>query len=68
MVVKEKVAKVFSDKGEKLFQVLLFADDFLAAGNLETVLSWVKALVKEGPKYSYYPELSKSVLVVKEGN
>ena len=61
-MVKEKVAEVFSDKGKKLFQVL-FADDSSAAGKLETVLAWVKALVKEG----YYPEPSKSVLVVKEG-
>ena len=66
VVVKEKVAEVFNDKGEKLFQVL-FADDSSAAGKLETVLAWVKALVKEGPKYGYYPEPSKSVLVVKEG-
>ena len=60
--MKEKVAEVFSDKGDKLFQVL-FADDSSEAGKLETVLAWVKALVKEGPKYGYYPELSKSVLV-----
>ena len=48
VVVKEKVAEVFSDKGEKLFQVL-FADDSLSAGKLKTVLAWVKALVKEAP-------------------
>ena len=66
VVVKEKTAEVFSDKGEKLFQVL-FADDYSAAGKLETVLAWAEALVEEGPKYGYYPEPSKSVLVVKEG-
>jgi len=48
VVVKEKVAEVFSSKSEKLFQVL-FVDDSSAAGKLKTVLAWVKALVKEGP-------------------
>jgi len=38
VVVKEKFAKVFSHKGEEIFQVL-FADDYLAAGKLETVLA-----------------------------
>ena len=66
VVVKENDAEVFSDKSEKLFQVL-FADDSSAAGKLETVLAWVRALVEEGPKYGYYPEPPKSVSVVKEG-
>jgi hypothetical protein len=66
VVVKEKVAEVFSATGEKLFEVV-FADDASAAGKLEVVLAWVQALMEEGPKYGYHPEPSKSVLVVKAG-
>ena len=32
--------------------------------NLESILEWLQLLVKEGPKYGYYPSPEKSYLVV----
>ena len=41
-----------------------YADDSAFAGTLENVKEWFEKLLEKGPMYAYYPEPSKSVLVV----
>ena len=43
-----------------------FADDSACVGSSESVKDWFLELKSEGPKYGYFPESSKSVLVVDE--
>ena len=42
-----------------------YADDIAAGGTLENLLEWWKAICELGPLFGYYPEESKSWLVVK---
>ena len=42
-----------------------YADDFSAAGSIENLMYWWETLCKLGPKFGYYPEASKSWLIVK---
>ena len=41
-----------------------YADDSACVGRLENVKEWFEKLLQKGPRFGYYPELSKSVLVV----
>ena len=41
------------------------ADDFSAAGNLQNLRRWWSVLTEIGPKFSYYPEPTKTWLVAK---
>ena len=42
-----------------------YTDDFSAAGTVENLMYWWETLYKLGPKFEYYPEASKSWLIVK---
>jgi hypothetical protein len=43
-----------------------YADDSGSIGELRNVYLWLQHLVKEGPKYGYFPEPDKSYLIIKE--
>ena len=43
-----------------------FADDATASGNLEAIGRWWDTLMQIGPCYGYYPQPTKSWLIVKE--
>ena len=42
-----------------------FADDSAACGKLQTIKSWWDQICHLGPAYGYYPNASKTVLIVK---
>ncbi len=43
-----------------------YADDSAAIGHIDNICNWWKTLVKEGPQYGYFPNPTKTWLVVKE--
>ena len=45
--------------------VMAYADDFSAAGNLKDLRRWWGVLTEIGPKFGYYPKPTKTWLVVK---
>jgi hypothetical protein len=51
----------------KLYQSW-YADDASAAGTLKLIKEFFEELVQVGPKYGYFPEPSKSILVVSSNN
>ena len=42
-----------------------FADDFAGAGTIFSIREWWNPIVENGPKFGYYPNASKSWLLVK---
>ena len=45
-----------------------FADDSSAVGKLKDIRKWWQTLSETGPKYGYYPEPSKSILIIKDAS
>ena len=45
--------------------MVVFADDFSAAGKLRSLLQWWIALLEIGQKFVYFPEPTKSWLITK---
>ena len=46
---------------------ILFADDATAGGKLNNLREWWDCLINIGPEYGYFPNASKTWLIVKEG-
>ena len=53
------------DPATENFKQAWFADDASAAGKLMGILKWWKKLVDIGPRYGYFPNPNKCVLIVK---
>mmetsp|Transcript_9557 Transcript_9557/g.12507 ORF Transcript_9557/g.12507 Transcript_9557/m.12507 type:complete len:221 (-) Transcript_9557:779-1441(-) len=51
---------------EKFIQIW-YADDSSCGGRIKAVREWMEKLIKLGPKYGYFPEPSKCIVVMKEG-
>ena len=49
-------------------QMVAFADDLTAATTIRGLFQWWKCLIEIGPRYGYYPEPTKSYLIVKNGD
>ena len=47
-------------------EMLAYADDFTAGGTIESLKYWWDTLCKLGPKFGYYPQASKTWLIVKD--
>ena len=45
-----------------------YADDAAATGKFQQIKDFVMELMEKGPKYGYYPEPEKSILVVHPSN
>ena len=49
----------------KLIQQVWYADDGSAGGSLSNLLDWWHQLTDLGPKFGYYPNTRKSILLIK---
>ena len=56
---------ILSNEYSANVNVMAYADDFSAAGNLKDLRRWYSVLTEIGPKFGYYPEPTKTWLVVK---
>ena len=45
-----------------------YADDASCTGTIEELLKWWNLLCEQGPKYGYYPNSTKTVLILKHKN
>jgi hypothetical protein len=53
-------------EGKSLSQQIWYADDAAAGDTLERLRKWFDFLLLRGPKYGYFPQPKKCILVVKE--
>ena len=56
----------FTNKTDSTIKTAAYADDITIAGELVQLKYWWNRLCGLGPKFGYYPEASKSWLIMKE--
>ena len=56
---------MLSNEYSVIVNVMDYADDFSAAGNLQDLTKWWSALTEIGPKFGFYPESAKTWLAIK---
>ena len=61
------LSKLLKEKEKDLLQVW-YADDAKATGNFDKITNYFKILCEEGPKYGYFPEPTKSILITSNKN
>ena len=61
------IMEITANAPKESSKVAAYADDFTAAVTVESLKSWWDVLCQLGPKFGYYPEPSKSWLIVNKG-
>ena len=60
------VLEITSNSSDDVAKMVAYADDFTAGGTIESLKYWWDTLCKLGPKFGYYPQASKTWLIVKD--
>ena len=56
---------ILSNEYIVIVNIMPYADDFSAAGNLQDQTKWGSALTEIGPKFVFYPKTAKTWLLFK---
>ena len=59
------IMEIMSTSPNNTSKMVAYADDFTAAGTVKDLKYWWETLCELGPKFGYYPEASKTWLIVK---
>ena len=59
------ILEINNTKTNSEAKMVPYADDFFVAGSISSLKNWWDTLCKLGPKFSYFPEHTKSWLIVK---
>ena len=60
------ILEITSNSFDDVAKLVAYADDFTAGGTIESLKYWFDTLCKHGPKFGYYPQASKTWLIVKD--
>ena len=59
------IMEIMSTSPDNNSKMVVYADDFTAGGTAKDLKYWWETLCEHGPKFGYYPEASKTWLIVK---
>ena len=59
------IIEIMSVSPDNTSKMVAYADDFTAGGTVKDLKYWREKLCELGPKFGYYPEASKTRLIVK---
>jgi hypothetical protein len=60
------IVEIMKERQNNTSKMAAYADDLAAAGNIDDIKFFWKQLCRLGPKFGYYPEASKTWLIVKD--